>query len=39
VTSNPNALTIENSAVVLIDHQPGVGQAVNSIDRIEGAES
>jgi nicotinamidase-related amidase len=32
-TNNPNELTIENSAVVLIDHQPLVGLAVNSIDR------
>src|SRR5882672_6312792 len=31
--NNPNELTIENSAVVLIDHQPGVALAVNSIDR------
>jgi nicotinamidase-related amidase len=31
--NNPNELTIENSAVVLIDHQPAVGLAVNSIDR------
>ena len=30
---NPNELTIENSALVLIDHQPAVGLAVNSIDR------
>src|SRR5882757_7075715 len=33
MTNNPNELTIENSAVVLIDHQPAVGLAVNSIDR------
>jgi len=33
MTNNPNELTIENSAVVLIDHQPLVGLAVNSIDR------
>jgi nicotinamidase-related amidase len=33
MTINPNELTIENSAVVLIDHQPAVGAAVNSIDR------
>src|SRR5258707_12075385 len=31
--NNPNELTIENSAVLLIDHQPAVGLAVNSIDR------
>jgi nicotinamidase-related amidase len=31
--NNPNELTIENSAVVLIDHQPAVGLAVNSIER------
>jgi nicotinamidase-related amidase len=33
MTSNPNALTIQNSAVVLIDHQPWVAFAVESIDR------
>ena len=33
MTKNPNELTIENSALVLIDHQPLVGLAVNSIDR------
>ena len=33
MTSNPNELTIENSAVVLIDHQPWVAFAVESIDR------
>ena len=33
MTINPNELTIENSAVVLIDHQPAVGSAVNSIDK------
>ena len=32
MTSNPNELTIENSALVLIDHQPGVALAVQSID-------
>ena len=32
MTSNPNELTIENSALVLIDHQPAVALAVNSID-------
>src|SRR5258706_14527802 len=31
--NNPNELPIETSAVVLIDHQPAVGLAVNSIDR------
>ena len=30
---NPNELTIENSALVLIDHQPAVGLAVHSIDQ------
>ena len=33
MTSNPNQLTIDNSAVVLIDHQPWVAFAVESIDR------
>ena len=33
MTSNPNALTIQNSAIVLIDHQPWVAFAVESIDR------
>jgi len=33
VTTNPNELTIENSALVLIDHQPAVGLAVHSIDQ------
>ena len=32
MTKNPNELTIENSALVLIDHQPGVALAVQSID-------
>jgi nicotinamidase-related amidase len=32
MTSNPNELTIENSAVVLIDHQPWVAFGVASID-------
>jgi nicotinamidase-related amidase len=32
MTDNPNELTIENSALVLIDHQPAVALAVNSID-------
>jgi nicotinamidase-related amidase len=31
VTTNPNELTIENSAVVLIDHQPMVALALHSI--------
>jgi nicotinamidase-related amidase len=31
--NNPNELTIENSALVLIDHQPAVGLAVHSIDQ------
>ena len=30
---NPNELTIENSALVLIDHQPAVGLSVHSIDQ------
>ena len=33
MTDNPNELTIENSALVLIDHQPWVAFAVESIDR------
>ena len=33
MTNNPNELTIENSAVVLIDHQPWVAFAVESIDK------
>ena len=33
MTKNPNELTIENSALVLIDHQPAVGLAVHSIDQ------
>ena len=32
MTDNPNELTIENSALVLIDHQPAVALAVQSID-------
>jgi nicotinamidase-related amidase len=32
MTNNPNELTIENSAVVLIDHQPWVALGVGSID-------
>ena len=32
MTDNPNELTIENSAVVLIDQQPWVAFAVESID-------
>jgi nicotinamidase-related amidase len=31
-TKNPNELTIENSVLVLIDHQPWVAFAVHSID-------
>src|SRR5712691_10616028 len=34
MTNNPNKLTIENSALVLIDHQPGVALAVQSIDHV-----
>src|SRR4029450_2978185 len=30
--SNPNELTIENSVLVLIDHQPWIGLLVHSID-------
>jgi len=33
MTRNPNELTIQNSAVVLIDHQPWVAFAVDSIDK------
>src|SRR5437667_2768504 len=32
MTNNPNELTIENSVLVLIDHQPWVACAVHSID-------
>jgi nicotinamidase-related amidase len=32
VTENPNELTIENSVLILIDHQPWVAFAVHSID-------
>jgi nicotinamidase-related amidase len=32
-TPNPNELTIQNSALVLIDHQPAVGLAVHSMDQ------
>ena len=32
MTNNPNELTIENSVLVLIDHQPWVAFAVHSID-------
>jgi len=32
MTNNPNELTIDNSVVLLIDHQPMVGFAVRSID-------
>src|SRR6267154_6282107 len=32
MTNNPNELTIENSVLVLIDHQPAVALAVHSID-------
>jgi nicotinamidase-related amidase len=31
MTNNPNELTVENSAVVLIDHQPMVAFALHSI--------
>jgi nicotinamidase-related amidase len=33
MTDSPNELTIENSAAVLIDHQPWVALGVESIDR------
>jgi len=33
MTKNPNELTVENSVLVLIDHQPWVAFAVQSIDR------
>src|SRR6185295_5086433 len=32
MTNNPNELTIENSVLVLIDHQPAVAVNVRSID-------
>jgi len=32
MTNNPNELTIENSVLVLIDHQPAVAINVRSID-------
>jgi hypothetical protein len=32
VTENPNELTVHNSVLMLIDHQPWVGFAVHSID-------
>jgi len=32
ITENPNELTIENSVLVLIDHQPAVAVNVHSID-------
>jgi len=35
ITRNPNELTIQNSAVVLIDHQPWVAFSVGSIDKGE----
>ena len=31
MTNNPNELTIENSVLVLIDHQPWVALMVHSI--------
>ena len=33
MTNNPNELTIENSVLVLIDHQPLVAIIVDSIDQ------
>ena len=32
MTNNPNELTVDNSVVILIDHQPWVAFAVHSID-------
>ena len=32
MTKNPNELTIDNSVVILIDHQPWVAFSVHSID-------
>jgi len=32
MTNNPNELTIDNSVLILIDHQPMVGFSVHSID-------
>src|SRR6266849_1587229 len=32
MTNNPNELTVENSVVILIDHQPWVAFSVHSID-------
>ena len=32
MTNNPNELTIENSVLVLVDHQPRVAFAVRFID-------
>ena len=32
MTDNPNEVTVDNSLLILIDHQPWVGFAVNSID-------
>jgi len=32
MTNNPNELTIENSVLVLIDHQPWIALMVHSID-------
>ena len=33
MTPNPNELTIDNSVLMLIDHQPWVAFPVRSIDR------
>ena len=33
MTANPNELTVDNSVVILIDHQPWVAFSVQSIDR------
>ena|SRR5207253_895745 len=32
MTDNPNEVTVDNSVLILIDHQPWVAFAVNSID-------
>jgi hypothetical protein len=34
MTNNPSELTIENSALRLIDHQPAVGLAVHRLIRV-----
>ena len=32
MTDNPNEVTVDNSVLILIDHQPWVAFGVNSID-------